>query len=91
MLSQSRKPKLGVTQPAHGESRLRGLAQDLGGVGEAHRPGGVVVLGDSRSSAAGDLEYLGSVKYTREVVPTDPRYEVIDTADTSPVRRKSDQ
>jgi predicted O-methyltransferase YrrM len=56
-------------------------------------PGGVAVIGDSRSSKTRDLEDLGSAVYAREVIQRDPDFEVVDVADTLTVfrRRHGDQ
>ena len=51
-------------------------------------PGGVVALHDSCSSAEREIEDAGSVRYTREVIRRDARYEVTEVVDTLTVLRR---
>lgn len=52
-------------------------------------PGGIVCLHDSRSSATRNIDDAGSVAATRDVVLTDPRFELADTIDSlTAVRRR---
>lgn len=44
--------------------------------------GGIVALHDSRSSAGRPIDDAGSAIYTREVILTDPRFKVVEFADT---------
>jgi predicted O-methyltransferase YrrM len=44
--------------------------------------GGVIALHDSRSTPARPIEDAGSVRYTNEVIRSDPRYRVIDEVDS---------
>ena len=44
-------------------------------------------MGDRRSSGTRDLEDVGTVNYAREVIFNDPRFEIIETADTLTVLR----
>jgi hypothetical protein len=53
-------------------------------------PFGVVVLGDSRSSATRRLDDLGSAVFTREVILRDRRFEQVEVADTLTVLRRKD-
>jgi len=52
-------------------------------------PGGIVALHDSRP-AQGRID-LDSVRFTREVVLTDPRFEAIDDAESLTVLRRKGQ
>ena len=69
-------------------NNYEGLRKTWEAWGPLVAPGGVVVLGDSRSSATRQLDDLGSAVYTREVIQPDPRFEVVETADTLTVLRR---
>jgi hypothetical protein len=51
--------------------------------------GGAVALHDSRSVAG--RPDLDSVRYTREVIARDPRFEVVDEVDSLTVLRRHDR
>lgn len=53
-------------------------------------PGGVVVLGDTCSSATRQLDDLGSAVFAREVIRHDPRFEPVEVVDTLSVLRRKD-
>lgn len=71
----------------HSYDGLRGDWEAWSGLVE---PGGVIALHDSQSSAERDIENAGSVRYTREVVRCDARYEVAEVVDTLTVLRRKD-
>jgi predicted O-methyltransferase YrrM len=68
-----------------GDHSYDGLRGDWGG---RVTPGGVVALHDSCSSAEREIEDAGSVRYTREVIRRDARYEVAEVVDTLTVLRR---
>jgi predicted O-methyltransferase YrrM len=51
-------------------------------------PGGILALHDSCSSPSHNIGNAGSVRFTREVILQDPRFEVIETVDTLTVLRR---
>jgi predicted O-methyltransferase YrrM len=74
-----------------GEHSYDGLRRDWEAWSGLVAPGGVAALHDSCSSAERDIEDAGSVRYTREVIRRDARYEVAEVVDTLTVlRRKGD-
>jgi predicted O-methyltransferase YrrM len=50
--------------------------------------GGIVSLHDSRSSAERRIDEAGSVRFTREVIRHDSRFEIIEVVDTLTVLRR---
>lgn len=50
--------------------------------------GGIVALHDSRSTATKNLDDAGSVIYTREIVRSDQRFELVEEIDTLTVLRR---
>lgn len=73
-----------------GEHSYDGLRRDWEAWSGLVAPGGVVALHDSCSSAERDIDDAGSVRYTREVIRRDPRYEVAEVVDTLTVLRRKD-
>lgn len=66
-----------------GDHTYEGLRADWEGWSKLIAPGGVVALHDSRSSPGRHIpEYVGSLRYTRDVIVRDPRFEVIETLDS---------
>ena len=54
-------------------------------------PGGVVALHDSCASAARPIEEAGSVRYTRDVILHDPRFERVEVVDTLTVLTRKEE
>lgn len=71
-----------------GEHSYDGLRRDWEAWSGLVAPGGVVALHDSCSSAERDIEDAGSVRYTREVIRLDARFEVAEVVDTLTVLRR---
>lgn len=71
-----------------GEHSYEGLRRDWESWSGLVAPGGVVALHDSCSSAEREIEDAGSVRYTREVIRRDPRFEVAEVVDTLTVLRR---
>jgi predicted O-methyltransferase YrrM len=71
-----------------GEHSYEGLRRDWESWSGLVAPGGVVALHDSCSSASRDIEDAGSVRYTREVIRLDARFEVAEVVDTLTVLRR---
>jgi predicted O-methyltransferase YrrM len=51
-------------------------------------PGGMVLLHDSRATPRRPIETAGSVRFTREVILADPRFETVETVETLTVLRR---
>jgi predicted O-methyltransferase YrrM len=71
-----------------GDHRYDGLRSDWEEWSGLIAPGGSVALHDSRSSPARRIDNAGSVRFAREVILVDPRYEVADTIDSLSVLRR---
>jgi predicted O-methyltransferase YrrM len=71
-----------------GDHSYEGLRGDWEGWSSVVRPGGIVALHDSCSSADRNIEEAGSVRYTREVILVSPRFESIETIDSLTVLRR---
>jgi predicted O-methyltransferase YrrM len=65
-----------------------GLREDWEGWAELVAPGGIIALHDSRSSSARRIDDLGSVRFTRDVIVRDIRFQVIETVDSLTVLQK---
>jgi predicted O-methyltransferase YrrM len=70
-----------------GEHSYDGLRGDWEAWSGLVTRGGIVALHDSHSSAERDLEGVGSVTYTQEVILSDPRFELVEVVDTLTVLR----
>jgi predicted O-methyltransferase YrrM len=71
-----------------GDHSYEGLRDDWQAWSPLVRPGGIVALHDSRSTAARPLDDAGSVRYTRDVILRDSRFEPVDAVDSLSVVRK---
>jgi hypothetical protein len=71
-----------------GNHSYEGLRDDWEGWSPRVVSGGIVALHDSRSYDGHDIESAGSVKFTREVITRDPRFQVVDTVDSLTVLRR---
>jgi predicted O-methyltransferase YrrM len=71
-----------------GDHSFEGLREDWEGWSPLIVPGGVVALHDSRSTSARPIDDAGSVRYTRDVVLIDSRYEVAECVDSLTVLRR---
>ena len=71
-----------------GDHSFEGLRGDWEAWSGLVAEGGVVALHDSCSSAGRRIEDAGSVRYTREVIRRDPRFEVVEVVDTLTVLRR---
>ena len=71
-----------------GDHSYDGLRADWEGWSELVAPGGSIALHDSRSSPSRTIDNAGCVRFTREVILADPRYEVADTIDSLTVLRR---
>ncbi|HEX8501818.1 MAG TPA: class I SAM-dependent methyltransferase [Pyrinomonadaceae bacterium] len=71
-----------------GDHTFEGLRGDWEAWSGLVAEGGVVALHDSCSSAERLIEDAGSVRYTREVIRRDPRFEVVEVVDTLTVLRR---
>jgi predicted O-methyltransferase YrrM len=65
-----------------GDHSYEGLREDWEGWTKLVVPGGIVALHDSRSSSARQIDDVGSVRFTRDVIVRDTRFRVIETVDT---------
>src|SRR5262249_12302331 len=70
------------------DHRYEGLKDDWESWSGWVVPDGIVALHDSRSTAAHPIEDAGSVRFTRQVILQDPRFEVVETVDTLTVLRR---
>lgn len=73
-----------------GDHSYEGLRGDWEAWSGLVAPGGVVALHDSCSSAEREIEDAGSVRYTRDVVRRDARYELAEVIDTLTVMRRKE-
>jgi predicted O-methyltransferase YrrM len=73
-----------------GDHSYEGLRGDWEAWSGLVAPGGVVALHDSCSSAEREIEDAGSVRYTRDVVRRDARYELAEVIDTLTVLRRKE-
>jgi predicted O-methyltransferase YrrM len=73
-----------------GDHSYEGLRGDWEAWSGLIAPGGVVALHDSCSSAEREIEDAGSVRYTRDVVRRDARYELAEVIDTLTVMRRKE-
>jgi predicted O-methyltransferase YrrM len=65
-----------------GDHTFDGLKRDWEAWSTLIKRGGVVGLHDSRSTAEYPIHDAGSVKYTKEVIRLDTRFETIEEVDT---------
>jgi len=70
------------------DHRYEGLKSDWDAWIPLINPGGIVALHDSCSSATMNLEDAGSVKFTREVILHDPRFQLLEQVDTLTVLQR---
>ncbi|MGF1579478.1 MAG: class I SAM-dependent methyltransferase [Gemmataceae bacterium] len=74
-----------------GDHTYEGLRQDWEGWSPLVCPGGTVALHDSMPTPDRDIESIGSVRYTREIVSKDPRFERVEVVDSLSVfQRRED-
>jgi predicted O-methyltransferase YrrM len=71
-----------------GDHRYEGLQCDWEAWTPLIVPGGIVALHDSVSSTTVNLEHAGSVKFTREVILRDLRFQLLEQVDTLTVLRR---
>jgi predicted O-methyltransferase YrrM len=74
-----------------GDHTWDGLKGDWEGWSPLIAPGGIVALHDSRSSPCRQIDDAGSVRFTREVIASDPDFETVDTVDSLTVLRRRKQ
>ncbi len=72
-----------------GDHSWSGISSDWSAWSVGVKRGGVVALHDSVSSRGRDIEAAGSVRFTREVVAVDKRFELIETVDSLTVWRRT--
>jgi hypothetical protein len=65
-----------------GDHSWEGISSDWSSWSGGLAIGGLVALHDSVSTDQRDIETAGSVRFTREVVACDPRYELVETIDS---------
>jgi predicted O-methyltransferase YrrM len=71
-----------------GDHSYEGLKKDWEEWAGLIAPGGVVGLHDSRPTPNRPIHDAGSVRYTREVIHSDPRFEVVDEVESLTVLRR---
>ena len=71
-----------------GDHSYAGLKADWEGWSGLIAPGGVIALHDSRPTPGRQIDGAGSVRYTREVILLDPRYETVAEVDSLTVLRR---
>ncbi len=71
-----------------GDHSWEGISSDWRAWSAGLSPGGFIALHDSVSGGVADISDAGSVRFTREVVACDSRYELVDTVDTLTVWRR---
>jgi hypothetical protein len=71
-----------------GNHSYEGLRDDWEGWSPRVVSGGIVALHDSRSYDGHDIESAGSVKFTREIITRDPRFQVVETVDSLTVLQR---
>ncbi len=74
-----------------GDHSYDGLRGDWEAWVDLIAPGGLVTLHDSRSTPERDIEDAGSVRYTRDVIVQDNRFEVVETVDSLTVLRRREK
>lgn len=71
-----------------GDHSFQGLREDWDAWSGLVAPGGIVALHDSRSTSTRDIEDAGSVRFTREIILHDRRFQTIETIDSVTVLRR---
>lgn len=72
-----------------GDHTYEGLQADWEGWSKLMAPGGVIALHDSRSSPSRQIpDNVGSVRFTRDVIVHDSRFQVIETLDSLTVLQR---
>ena len=72
-----------------GDHTYESLQADWEGWSKLIAPGGIVALHDSRSSSSRYIpDYVGSLRYTRDVIVHDPRFQVIETFESLTVLKR---
>lgn len=71
-----------------GDHSFEGLASDWTAWSSGIAPHGLIALHDSVSSRDRDIEEAGSVRYTRDYVRQDRRFEHVGTVDTLTIWRR---
>jgi predicted O-methyltransferase YrrM len=71
-----------------GDHTYEGLRADWQGWSPLIAPGGCIALHDSRSTPDRSIDDAGSVRFTREVILSDPRFRVADMVDSLTVLRR---
>jgi predicted O-methyltransferase YrrM len=72
-----------------GEHTYEGLKADWTAWSPRLAQGGIVGLHDSRSTAHRPIPDAGSVRFTREAILNDPRFELVDRVDSLTVLRRN--
>ncbi len=71
-----------------GDHSYDGLKADWEGWSKLVAPGGIIALHDSRPTPDQQIENLGSVRFTREVIEHDPHFQVVEVVDSLTVLEK---
>ncbi len=71
-----------------GDHSYDGLAGDWNGWSQLIAAGGIVALHDSRPTAGRPIEDAGSVRFTAEVIRSDPRFELVEEVDSLTALRR---
>jgi predicted O-methyltransferase YrrM len=65
-----------------------GLREDWNAWAPLVAPAGIIAIHDSRATPGGHSEDVGGVRFTREVVTHDPRFDIVDEVDSLTVLRR---
>ena len=71
-----------------GDHTYQGLQADWAGWSPLMAEGGYVALHDSRSTPQRRIDDAGSVRFTRDVIKKDARFEVVDAVDSLTILRR---
>jgi predicted O-methyltransferase YrrM len=71
-----------------GDHSYEGLQADWNGWKPLVSPGGVIALHDSRTTPERPIDDAGSVRFTREVILQDRRFEIVDAVNSLTVLRR---
>jgi predicted O-methyltransferase YrrM len=71
-----------------GDHSYEGLAEDWTAWSPLCGEGGIIALHDSRSTSYRPLDGAGSVRYTRDVILRDRRFELLEEVDSLTVMRR---
>jgi predicted O-methyltransferase YrrM len=65
-----------------------GLREDWDAWSPLVAPGGIIAIHDSRATPGGHSEQVGGVRFTKDVIRRDPRFEVADEVDSLTALRR---